>query len=399
MGAAKDGVVSTNKPRLKREDCKRTKHDSVFSQWKVLVGPSDWEDHFTGKEGAQRYRVQNLPNCASCSGLYELGVVVPHNRKLDTNNIVPVYLGQADNVRTRLQCYGRGGSHLENDKSNGKPNDPVKQPSPGLFTEIFSRACSVVYRWAPMKDKRDAERIEAQLLDAFDYAWNKENNDARRPTDIYQKLDQITLRYGLFSAIAKKLESFHHQKEKGIRIEACKPFQSENGYCDQSDSLLSRIVKVSRSHPRSVSQGHGSDWDHSTPRICGVALGQGSVCRRLPVEGRRRCAEHKGMKINGSTLKLIERESLICDGYSASSFSCDTLKPQMVVGFCPIGSPVQTLPVAIPTFGKDSVPICGLSLGDGTICKRQPVRGRKRCEEHKGRRIASTMSKLRTESE
>ncbi|GMQ06181.1 hypothetical protein CsSME_00050863 [Camellia sinensis var. sinensis] len=152
MGASKDSVVSS---RLKREDCKRTKHDSVFSEWKVLIGPSDWEDHSLGKEGAERYRIHNLPNCASCSGLYELGIVVLHTRsgretsKFDPDRIIPVYVGQADNVRTRLQCYGREGAHLENGKSTGELNDSVLQGR-GLFSEIFSRGYSVVYRWAPV---------------------------------------------------------------------------------------------------------------------------------------------------------------------------------------------------------------------------------------------------------
>ncbi|KAL6974524.1 hypothetical protein U1Q18_028709 [Sarracenia purpurea var. burkii] len=152
MGVSKECVVSS---RLKREDCKRTKHDSLFSDWKVLIGPCDWEEHSMGKEGAERYRVHNLPNCSSWSGLYELGIAVPcsHSRhetsKLDPYRIIPVYLGQADNVRTRLQRYGREGAHLENGKSTNELNESVQQGL-GLFSEIFKRGCSVVYRWAPV---------------------------------------------------------------------------------------------------------------------------------------------------------------------------------------------------------------------------------------------------------
>uniref|UniRef100_A0A803RBZ1 Uncharacterized protein n=1 Tax=Cannabis sativa TaxID=3483 RepID=A0A803RBZ1_CANSA len=58
MVAGDPGVVVS---RLKREDCKHTKHDRHFSRWEILVGPSDWEDHSLGKEGAERYRVHNLP--------------------------------------------------------------------------------------------------------------------------------------------------------------------------------------------------------------------------------------------------------------------------------------------------------------------------------------------------
>ncbi|CAL5442875.1 unnamed protein product [Camellia sinensis] len=378
MGASKDSVVSS---RLKREDCKRTKHDSVFSEWKVLIGPSDWEDHSLGKEGAERYRIHNLPNCASCSGLYELGIVVLHTRsgretsKFDPDRIIPVYVGQADNVRTRLQRYGREGAHLENGKSTGELNDSVLQGR-GLFSEIFSRGYSVVYRWAPMKNKRDAEKTEAQVLDTFDYAWNKGGNGVRRPNDILKKLDRSTSRNTKFHVIVKKLQTFR-QKKMGIKIEACKPLPWENvsntySYQENND-LFSRIFKIGRSQPRLVQLRHGFNEDYAS--ICGVALGHGSVCRRLPVEGRKRCAEHKGLKINGNHLKVE---------YRASSFSHDTMKPQQVVDDCPVG--------------KDSFPICGVALDDGILCRRQPVRGRKRCEEHKGRKITKSFSESRTKN-
>ena len=82
------------------------------------------------KEGAERYRTQNIPNCSSCPGVYEIGVVVSLPRtegksssRLGSKSIIPVYLGQADNVRTRLQKYGRNGAHLENGWSNGEQDD------------------------------------------------------------------------------------------------------------------------------------------------------------------------------------------------------------------------------------------------------------------------------------
>ncbi|KAF5935103.1 hypothetical protein HYC85_026232 [Camellia sinensis] len=479
----------------------------------VLIGPSDWEDHSLGKEGAERYRIHNLPNCASCSGLYELGIVVLHTRsgretsKFDPDRIIPVYVGQADNVRTRLQCYGREGAHLENGKSTGELNDSVLQGR-GLFSEIFSRGYSVVYRWAPvnlneatreitgavalepqpgasgfaplnfpirsveqkmavqsdveanqytlkscvetmtavtnlshqlqsrtnevqqlnaqlallqrmykdaraeisvlkaenkelkrkatvmfrfggppyavveeqggvnMKNKRDAEKTEAQVLDTFDYAWNKGGNGVRRPNDILKKLDRSTSRNTKFHVIVKKLQTFR-QKKMGIKIEACKPLPWENvsntySYQENND-LFSRIFKIGRSQPRLVQLRHGFNEDYAS--ICGVALGHGSVCRRLPVEGRKRCAEHKGLKINGNHLKVE---------YRASSFSHDTMKPQLVVDDCPVG--------------KDSFPICGVALDDGILCRRQPVRGRKRCEEHKGRKITKSFSESRTKN-
>ncbi|KAF7142660.1 hypothetical protein RHSIM_Rhsim05G0022900 [Rhododendron simsii] len=416
MGASKDYVVSS---RLKREDCKRTKHDSVFSDWKILVGPSDWEDHYLGKEGAERYRVHNLPNCSSCSGLYELGIAVPHSSssretsKLDPDCIIPVYLGQAENVRTRLQRYGREGAHLENGKLTSELNSSTQQGL-GLFSDIFARSYSVVYRWAPgdqivgqsseggkgnkklcvttwawnhanhesnkMKNKSNAEKIEAQLLDMFDYAWNKGSNGVRRPNDILQKLDRSTSPGTRFPAIVRKLLTFQ-EKKKGIKIEACKPLKLEKGsntYAhEKNNDLLSQILKIGRSRLRFVSVKYAFDEDHAT--TCGVALGHGSVCRRIPVEGRKRCAEHKGMKVNALTSKLIldEKspidETTVDSGVDATSFCYDKVKPQLVTDSFPVGN--------------NSVLICGITSDDGTLCKKQPVQGRKRCEEHKGRKI------------
>lgn len=73
--------------------------------------------------------------------------------RLDRHYIVPVYVGKSDNIRTRLQQYGRVGAHLENDCSNSELHvheNVCGSKRAGLFTEIFSRGFSIVYRWAPV---------------------------------------------------------------------------------------------------------------------------------------------------------------------------------------------------------------------------------------------------------
>ncbi|CAA3022244.1 Hypothetical predicted protein [Olea europaea subsp. europaea] len=354
--------------RLKREDCSRTKHDSAFSQWKILIGPSDWEDYLSGKEGVGKYRTHNLPNCISCPGIYELGIAISYpksgqdTRKLDPSRIIPVYLGQADNVRTRLQQYGRGGAHLENGCSNdGSTNFQIisANKGPGLFMQIFLKGCSIVYRWAPMKTKRDAERTEAQLLETFDYAWNKGSNGARRPDDICKKLDRHP-RESQFSLIAKKLQYFQ-QKQEGIKIKPCEPYLLQNGSDMDSTGIFSRIYKFGRSRPRLVPIISGSSDDCTG--ICGVAMGKGSICTNLPVKGRKRCLEHKGMRVNS---KLTTEKNMPCDFSSIDSGIITNLKQPVKENFSPI---------------------CGVILGNGSPCRREPIRGNKRCLEHKGRRI------------
>ncbi|KAG6424098.1 hypothetical protein SASPL_114510 [Salvia splendens] len=120
-----------------------------------LIGGSDWKEH---SSGAERYRTQNLPNRTS-PGAYELGIATSASRKLHSASVIPVYTGQANNVRARLQSYGRSGAHLAT-----------------LFADVFTRGLPIVYRWAPMESKEAAQRMEAELLDSYDYAWNKRNN-------------------------------------------------------------------------------------------------------------------------------------------------------------------------------------------------------------------------------
>lgn len=122
--------------------------------FQILIGPSDWEDHSKGKEGCARYRIHNLPQNFG-PGVYELGVAVLrsglgrgiYKLATDSRRIVVVYIGKTDNVRARLQCYGRNGAHLANGCS-----DDSSSPQMGrsLFQEIFSQGFPIVFRWAPV---------------------------------------------------------------------------------------------------------------------------------------------------------------------------------------------------------------------------------------------------------
>lgn len=97
-----------------------------------------------------RYRLYNLPKCSS-PGLYELGIAVYPSElgrdigKLNPKKIVVVYLGQADDVRTRLQQYGRSGAHLG---SIGCPQN--QNGGCGYFADTFSKGYSIVFRWVPV---------------------------------------------------------------------------------------------------------------------------------------------------------------------------------------------------------------------------------------------------------
>lgn len=370
MGATADHGVATFSTtaivirRLRREDCRHTKHDSAFSNWKILIGPSDWQDHAQGKEGAEKYRVKNLPNCTSCPGVYELGIVLSRRQsgreisKIDPDFIIPVYLGKSDNVRNRLQQYGRDGAHLENGSSNCKLNDcnnilTGKGPGPGLFSEIFTKGFSLVYRWVPMTNAKEAEKTEVELLGTFDYAWNKGSNGPRRQNDILKRIDRISKT----PQFLQKLQLFP-QRRKGIKIRACRPQLLEDAYDFNTDfppdNFFSRVLKFGRSRPMLVPWR--SETEEYYPSICGVALGHGIVCRKPPSERRKRCADHKGMKINAASSKLLVETKF-------------------------------NLPADMHLAEKNIAPVCGFILHDGSSCIMEPVQGNKRCPEHKGRKI------------
>ncbi|XP_022732162.1 protein EFFECTOR OF TRANSCRIPTION 2 [Durio zibethinus] len=381
MGAAKSAAVVT---RLKREDHKRTKHDSHFSKWKVLIGPDDWEDYSVGKEGVARYRVENLPGSSS-SGLYELAIYRSGSSsrdnpgKLDPDKVLVVYLGEADNVRTRLQQYGRTGAHLGRSGSGEK--------GCACFEDIFSRGYSIVYRWAPMENKADAHRTEAQLLDTFDYAWNKGSNGARRHDNILQKLNKRAANRSPLAIFSTKNLSFL-QKQVGIQIKSSKLLSQDNEFSKYADgesyNFLWQVFKFSRSQPRLVSD-HGGSNENDTI-TCGVVLEDGSICRKPPVEGRKRCGEHKGQKTKGSSVRLSTREKSqlhkACSEYVVfDNGECNVHGPKI-----PSFGAVPSLSVDYPEIEHCS-PICGVVMDDGSLCRRQPVSERKRCDLHKGRRI------------
>ncbi|XP_011093698.1 protein EFFECTOR OF TRANSCRIPTION 2 [Sesamum indicum] len=386
MGVPTSSATSTTAARLKREDFRRTKHDSAFSQWKILIGAHDWQDHSMGKEGAEKYRTQNLPNWISCPGVYELGIATSRPRsgrearKLESSSVVPVYLGQADNLRTRLQQYGRDGAHLENGCSNNKLRNfqgVSSSKEPGLFIDVFSRGLPIVYRCAPMKSKKDAEITEKQLLDKFDYAWNKGSNGGRRHDDICRKLDSLA-KSSQFSYLAKKLLSFN-QKKVGIKIRTYEPCVSKDGsnLSNMDNNVtISRIFGIKRLQPTKLQYGS----DDNCSDICGVAVCHGSVCTTPPVKGRKRCAIHKGMRVNGYISKLNAEGK----GPSVAVNVGSSIRPNRLSA--DLQDPRLTHSREIPN-NEIFAPICGFILDDGSPCKMKPLQRNKRCLEHKGRRI------------
>lgn len=211
-----------------------------------------------------------------------------------------------------------------------------------------------------MTNPKEAEKTEAELLDKFDYAWNKGSNGPRRQNDILKRIDRVSKK----PQFLQKLQLFP-QRRKGIKIRACRLPLLEDAYDLTTDfppdTFFSRVIKFGRSRPILVPWR--SETDEYSASICGVALGHGIVCRKSPSERRKRCAEHKGMKINATSSKLLVETKF-------------------------------TLPADKHLAEKNIAPICGFILPDGSSCIMEPVQGNKRCPEHKGRKIHDPRPRL-----
>ncbi|KHG10441.1 UvrABC system C [Gossypium arboreum] len=307
---------------MNREDHKKTDHDSHFSEWKLLICPHDWKN---GKGGAvTRYRFENLPK-SSGPGIYELAVCKLPSRdrrgKLEPDRVV--YVGEAENIRARLQQYGRDGTHLCRKNGFGEKGCPS-------FDKIFARGCSIIYRWARMKSKAAAQRTEAQLLEKFDYAWNKGSNGARRHNDILRKLDK------------------HVSNKKHLPIKI-KSNKQVNGRC--RSHLNYGGDGGSSFTPRWLDHG-GGGGDFTS--ICGAPTCDGAPCER-PVNGNGRCWQHSNY---GRSSSCFTSRSLNYGGYG-SSFT----------------------PQWLDHGGDDIILICGATTYNGAPCER-PVSGNGRCWQH-----------------
>lgn len=241
-------------------------------------------------------------------------------------------------------------------------NDVYVQQGPGLFTEIFSRGFSIVFRWASMGTKAQAEKTEAQLLKVFDYAWNRGGNVARRPHDVLLKLEKLSSQTMLESlrrlVVQKKWLLFG--KKVGIRIDGTKPANTEKV---NKRNTLPRIIfgalTFSRNRPRSLSK-NGS-IDNKRKNICGALQGDGTICTATPLKNRKRCADHKGLKIQKE--KNLSKINNINSNIVSSNQGVEE--------------------------HENEYTYCGVLLEDGSICKIVPDKGRKRCNIHKGMRITS----------
>jgi len=89
-----------------------------------------------------------------CPACYELGVGAPRY-----GNIQPVYVGETVNEKTRLSSYAHHGSYRSS-----------------IIDKHLLKGYTLYYRAQAMPSKSAAKRMQDNLLQRFQYAWNKQLN-------------------------------------------------------------------------------------------------------------------------------------------------------------------------------------------------------------------------------
>ncbi|KAL4525795.1 hypothetical protein Ndes2437A_g04228 [Nannochloris sp. 'desiccata'] len=97
-------------------------------------------------------------------GLYELGISMPQAKF----TVVPIYLGQSSNVRSRHLAYTRDGDHLKD-----------------IMVSMVNNGHTLWQRVRYLETGLQAQRWEARFLVDYDYAWNGQLNPKKR----YVKLE------------------------------------------------------------------------------------------------------------------------------------------------------------------------------------------------------------------
>jgi len=275
-----------------------------------------------------------------------------------------------------------------------------------------------------MIDKKKAEKTEAELLGVFDYAWNKCGNGACRREEILSKFDSKDA--SQINTILRKLQPWKHPAfggKAGINIDSCVSLDDQKSY------LLPQVLKFGKSQLWFIS---GNDSLEENHKICGVAIGNGAVCKNRPISGRKRCIKHKGKKIIGTGPELsrnitskantttcgvvLEDGSLCAELPAYGRERCELHEGRRITklelhdaphtGLLELFDQKETASwkcqphsVEVVKSEEEEYNICGVICGNGTMCRNRPVWGRKRCVEHKGKKATVNKYKLPTSTE
>ncbi|XP_019087340.1 PREDICTED: LOW QUALITY PROTEIN: protein EFFECTOR OF TRANSCRIPTION 1-like, partial [Camelina sativa] len=334
-----------------------------------------------------RYRVQEaLP------GLSELGVSVISHDQGRKNDGLMATLGQTESIKYRLRSFGRSIVHRDLLKKLG--DTPRKS---GLSQTIL-----------PITQKKAVNKTEENKHDLAEEreissdAAEKESNLLLSPS----KLQPVSDRHSHDDLV----DGSDSASVCGVLLEdgtACitTPIKGRKRCTEHKGKRLSRVSPVKLIPCEVPTRRECQETDD----ICGVILPDMVRCRRPPVLRRKRCEDHKGMRVNAFFFLLspTERDEAVKE---------DKSKPKTCTGMNQEDSGLNLLCEATTNNGlpctrrastgskrcwqhKDktvdhgsssenvqsattSQVICGVKLYNGSVCEKAPLKGRKRCENH-----------------
>lgn len=140
-----------------------------WTAWKEVMVPAvapnpknKFSRRPTGQNGYRREDLTTLfhPFAHSC-GIYEW-------RAIRNDKVVVVYIGSTCTTKygrlsTRIKKYCSDGSHKKS-----------------YINDALEKEYALEVRLKPAQDKLEAERLENELLDKYDYAWNERRNGIRK---------------------------------------------------------------------------------------------------------------------------------------------------------------------------------------------------------------------------
>lgn len=372
---ARAGDASGMASRWRREEYDVVRHDKCFSEWKILVSPSDWKEQGPGREAGERFRSRNLPGPLFGSGVYELGVTLPVWRALDlsdgralkSEDVVVVYVGHADHIRKRLQRYGQAGAHLEGSRSPKSPtsrkdyvmhfaqyHEDVESSSGEEYLNKYSQSASE-NRYFRV-DSRRSGRYENQFSIPENRISVPESSPGRQTHRGPRLFAEV---FGMGCSIAYRWASTRNKEVAEYIVSdltAVFDYAWNRGGSSptRSHDILVRILSGKRGSHTSCCSRSSSKWV-GIPfmrKVVGV-----KVAARRPAEGKVRRLLSQG---DGRGLLMLWKKS----------------PPMMIIGGGKSTKPHEFTKINIP------VDRCGVILENGLVCNGLPQKGLKRCLVH-----------------
>lgn len=105
-------------------------------------------------------------------GIYEFGAILPGKRKIRVVYVGSTCVrdGKCPSLQDRIVNYTKNGNHKKDE-----------------INEALRKGYTLVVRFKPARDIREAEQMENELLRMYNYAWNIRDNGVRPILDVAKK--------------------------------------------------------------------------------------------------------------------------------------------------------------------------------------------------------------------